>query len=292
MVYEGQQSQEYQQSVNEGTISLAQQRMGLSWTDLQVVSDSRHAIAGAVGKQAAAAGLSPEETQARTVQALSPGHAAVLTSAIDAGNLEFAREYMQRAGAELLPAARLQLQKALDIGTADAREQEVTDGLWSKHGGNVEAAISEARQSLKGKDEDAVVQRLKMRDTERETFTKRAERTAYEGGLLALAQGRPVAPSMLAAMGEGHAAAVLEHQRAKAKAAAAEAAGKAVKTDWPLYLTLREQAVEDPESFRQLDLTRFVDRIGGGQLEQLADISAAWPVTPASRPRPAARRSR
>lgn len=270
--FEGEQGRVYQQSVNEGTITLAQQRMGMSWNDPQIVFESREAIVSAVGKSASAAGMPVEAARAAAVAALSPGHAAVLTSAIDSGNLEFARTYMAQAAPELLPAARLQLQKALDVGTADAREQEITDRLWSKHEGNAEAALAEARATLKGKDEDAVVQRIQARDTERQTFKNRAERQAYDGALRLVETGRPVPPSMLAAMGDGHAAALLQHQRARAKAAASEAAGKSVKTDWALYLTLREQAVEEPEAFRQLDLTRFIDRIGGAQLEQLADL--------------------
>lgn len=286
--HEAAQQADYQQSVNAGTIELAQQRMGLSWTDPQTIAESRAAIITAVHKAGTAAGLAEEDMRARAVEALSKGHAAALTAAIDADKLDYAREYLKQAGEEMLPAARLQVQKALDIGAAETRAQDTAGSLWSKHGGDVAAALAEARQTLQGKDEDAVVQRLKVLDSERETFTRRAERTAYEGGLLALAQGRPVPPSLLAAMGEGHAAAVLEHQRAKAKAAAADAAGKPIKTDWSLYLELREQAANEPEAFAQLDLGRYVDRIGGAQLEQLIDIKGKLKAA-AGKPAKAAR---
>lgn len=287
-VYEAAQQTDYQQSVHAGTIELSQQRMGLSWSDPQTVAESRASIIEAVHKAGTAAGMSNEEMRARAVQALSQGHAAALSAAIDAGKLDYAREYLKQAGEEMHPVARLQVQKALDIGAAETRAQDAAGSLWDKHGGDVAAALAEARQTLQGKDEDAVVQRLKVLDSEREAFTRRAERTAYEGGLLALAQGQAVPPTLLAAMGEGHAAAVLEHQRAKAKASAAEAAGKPIKTDWKTYLELREQAANEPEAFAQLDLGRYVDRIGGAQLEQLVDIKSKLKAA-AGKPAKAAR---
>lgn len=94
----------------------------------------------------------------------------------------------------------------------------------------------------------------------------------YGTAQLQVEQTGRIDSELWAQLKDGHRAALLNRQKAEAKARAAEAAGKPVKTDWPLYLDLREAALNDPAKFAQLDLKQYVDRIGGAQLEQLADL--------------------
>ncbi|MGC4080280.1 MAG: hypothetical protein QM702_25170 [Rubrivivax sp.] len=266
-VHEAEQQRVYDANSYEAKNDADRQRMGLGWTDPEMVAKSAASIRGTVAQAAQRNGWSPEQTAAETVRALSPGHAAVLTSAIDNEDLDFAREYMKHAAPEMLPAARLQIEHALNIGTAQAKAQQTAGDLWAKHGGDIQAALTDARQTLQGKEQDHVVERLKVFDNERETFKRRAEREAYDAGLLRVEKGQAVPPSLLVSMGDGYAAAISEHQRARARAAE-----RPPRTDWELYLDLREQAANDPGTFSQLDLGRYVDRIGPAQMEQLADL--------------------
>jgi hypothetical protein len=268
----GQQQDVYNDQQTQASIEIHQQRMALAWQDPDMLVESQQTIRETVAKAGAAAGSAPEVVAAATVRALSPGHASVLAAAIDEGQLDFAREYLKDASGEMLPAARLQVQKALNIGTEQAKAQTLAGDLWTKHGGDAAKALADARSALQGKEEDEVVQRLKVLDTERQAFTSRAEREAYDSALLRVEQGQGVPASLLAAMGDGHAAAIRARQRAMVKAAEAEAAGRPVKTDWVKYLELRQQAQADPKQFSGVDLKQFVDRIAGPQLEQLMDI--------------------
>lgn len=262
-------------STHEGTKELAQRQLALQSSDPQAVQQGRGAIAFAVSEMGRLKGHAPQQIQADTIAALSVGHSLALRNSVDAGRLDFARSYLETYGNELTPQARAEAQRVLDIGTAEAKAQDVAGSLFSKHGGDSAAALAEARATLQGKDEDAVVQRIKVLDAEGQAFRSRSEREAYDSGRLLVAQGRPVPPSLLARMGEGHAAAIVEARTARARAAAAEAAGRSTKTDWQLYTQLRQQAADDPVKFAGTDLSRYLDRLGGGQIEQLLDIQAA-----------------
>lgn len=281
-------NQQYKLGVQSGTVQVAQQQMALGWNDPDATEQSRSAIKAAVAEAGRLQGMSGAEIQAKTVVALSEGHMSVLAAAADAGKLDYAREYLTQVKDELTPAARLRITQVLDAGDFEIRTQALAGDLWVKHKGDAAGALAAAREQLKGKEQDAVVQRLKVLDAEQETITKRNERDAYDQGLLLVEKGQPVPPTLLAAMGEGHHAAIIERQRAEAKAAAAAAAGKPVKTDWSLYIQLRDQAAADPGEFRKLDLGRYVDRIGGAQMEQLLDLRGKL-VSDANKPAKAGR---
>lgn len=263
---------DYQISVQDGTIATARDQMALAWGDAGAVQQSTNAIKAAVAEKGRLQGWSAQQVEAGMREVLSPGHASVVASAVDAGKLDYAREYFKQVGAELTPQARLQLTKVLDAGDFEARTQDAADRLLAKHEGDAAAALAEVRATMSGKDEDATVQRIKAIDGERVQMRERVRREAYGVGRNLMAQGKAVPPSIMTAMGDEHAAQIREAQQARAKAAAAE---KPIKTDWPLYLQLREKAVADPQGFAADDLTRYVDRIGPAQLEQLADIRAA-----------------
>ena len=102
----------------------------------------------------------------------------------------------------------------------------------------------------------------------------RQEQQLYGTAQLQLETSGKVDSEVWVQLKDGHRASLLNRQRAEAKAARLEAEGRPVRTDWKLYLSLREQADADPKGFAKLDLKEYVDRIGGQQLEQLADIKA------------------
>ncbi|MEW6706614.1 MAG: hypothetical protein AB1430_17335 [Pseudomonadota bacterium] len=103
----------------------------------------------------------------------------------------------------------------------------------------------------------------------------RREQQVYGTALLQVETSGTIDPDIWQQLTDGHRASLLNRAKAEAKQRRMEAEGRPVKTDWSLYLTLREQAVADPEKFVQVDLKQYVDRIGGAQLEQLADLKAA-----------------
>lgn len=190
----------YQGSVQDGTIRVASDQMALAWGNAALLDQSAKAIKSAVVEKGRLDGLSAQQVEANLVEALSPGHAAVIASAVDAGKLDYAREYLKQVNAELTPAARLQMTKVLDEGDFEARTQDGADTLYAKHQGDAASALAEARATLSGKEEDAVVARLKTYDAERVALRERGQTEAADRSWKLVAQGQSVPPSLFAAM--------------------------------------------------------------------------------------------
>lgn len=270
----GRQQDAYNDQQTQGAIDVYQQRMGLAWDDPETLVQSQDGIRAAVRKAGARSGAPAEAVDAAIVKALSPGHAAVLAQAIDAGKLEFAKEYLKDAGAEMLPAARLQAAKALDIGAADAKAQGLAGDLWTKHQGNAAAALAEARSTLQGKEEDEVVQRLKVLDGEGEVIrTREAKAVGAAAWSAVMASGR-VPASMLASLREKapeEERQIRDWLEAKSRRAKADAEGTTT-TGFDTYYGLRRMAMEEPAAFGSMDLRKVAPLLGKAQLESLVDI--------------------
>lgn len=255
---------EYQVSVQQGTISTAQQQMALAWGDTEALDQSQGAIKAAVAEQGRIRGWSGQQTQAAMVEALSPGHVAVVAAAIDAGKLDYAREYMKQVGAELTAGARLQLTKTLDAGDFEARTQGYTDQFLAQSKGDPVAALALAREKLSGKEEDAVVQRIKSIDAEQVALRERAQRTAADTAWKYVAAGKAPPPSVMAAL-DGRDAVQIRK--------ALEGPERSVKTDPNVYYALTQAAVNDP-NFKNEDLRRYLDRLSPADFRHFVDLQA------------------
>lgn len=268
---------DYQLSVQEGTIKTARDQMTLGWGDAQIVEQSTQAIKGAVAEQGRLKGLSAQQIEANMVEALSPGHTTVIAAAIDGGKLDYAREYFKQKGAELTPQARLQITKALDAGEFEARTQDAADRIYGKHGGDMTAALAEVRSTMSGKDEDAVIQRIKLMDSERVASRERTQRDAADQAWKTYAQtGRMPSPSVMAAMDGKDLVALRKTAQADAEARAARTE---VKTDPNVYYALSVAAAQDRDAFKQEDLRRYFDKLSPGDRKHFIDLQ-----TKASKP--------
>lgn len=109
---------------------------------------------------------------------------------------------------------------------------------------------------------------------------ERAEATRMQTALYGTAQLQVetkgmVTPEIWQQLNDGHRASLINRLKAEARARRAEAEGRPIKTDWKLYLDLRQQAIDDPKAFTTKDIKEFVDRIGPAQLEQLIDLKGS-----------------
>lgn len=264
---------EYRVGVQEGTIKTARDQMALSWGDAEAVGQSVNAIKAAVAEQGRLQGLSAQQIEANMVAALSPGHAAVIASAVDAGKLDYAREYMAQVNAELTPAARLDLKRNLDAGDFEKRTQDAADTLYAKYGADTAAALAEARATLSGKEEDQVVTRIKAMDAERVALRERGQKDAADQAWKIYANtggmGK-IPPSVIAAMDGRDLEALRRTARADAEAAQAK---REVKTDPSVYYALTVASVQDP-NFKSEDLRRYFDRLSPGDRKHFIDLQA------------------
>lgn len=257
----------YQDSVDEGTIRTGQEQMALAWGDPNAIRQAQDAVRAAVFNKSSRYGISGKAAEAAMTEALSPGHTAVVAAAVDAGNMGYARQYLKDNTAELSPQARLQLTKAVEVGDFEKRTQTAAGDLWTKHGGDVKAALSEARERYTGKDEDGIITRLKTLDQEKEALTKRGQAVAQDqawdifnrtGSL-----GR--VPATVQAAMDPQAWAALKNT------ARVQAEGKAVKTDPNIYYALTIASATDP-AFKGEDLRKFADKLSPTDFKHFVDI--------------------
>lgn len=257
----------YQDSVDDGTIRTGQEQMALAWGDPNAIRQATDAVRAAVVNKTSRYGLSGKAAEAALTEALSPGHAAVIAAAVDAGNIEYARQYLKDNTAELNPQARLQMTKAVDVGDFEKRTQEAAGELWTKHGGDIKAALSAARERYSGKDEDAIVTRLKTLDAEKQAVDNRVKSQAQDQawdiynrtGSLA-----KIPATVQAAMDPQHWAALRNHARAQAE-------GQTIKTDPNIYYALTLASATDP-NFKAEDLRKYADKLSPTDFKHFVDL--------------------
>lgn len=257
----------YQDSVDDGTIRTGQEQMALAWGDPAAIRQATDAVRAAVVNKATRYGLSGKAAEAALTEALSPGHAAVISAAVDAGNVDYARQYLKDNTAELSPQARLQMTKAVDTGAFEQRTQDAAGELWTKFNGDIKAALGAARERYSGKDEDAIVTRLKTLDAEKQAVDNRvkaqAQDTAWDiynrTGSLA-----KIPATVQAAMDPQAWAALKNTARAKAE-------GQTVKTDPNIYYALTLASAQDP-NFKSEDLRKYADKLSPADFKHFVDL--------------------
>lgn len=263
----------YQLSVQEGTINTNVMQMAASWGDPMLVAQSTEAIKAAVAEQGRIAGFSGQQIEANMVRALSAGNMAVITGAVDGGMSDYAREFMAQQEKNLTPEARLQAKKILDAGDFETRTQDTADTLYAKFGGDTSAALAEARRTMSGKDEDAVVTRIKTLDAERVTLRERGQRDAADKAWRIYADTRglgKIPASVLSSMDGKD----LDSLRRTARAdAEAQTNRTDVKTDPNIYYALSIAAATDPK-FKDEDLRRYFDTLSPGDRKHFIDLQA------------------
>lgn len=262
----------YELSVQDGTVKTAQQQMGLAWGDVAAIEQSKGAIKAAVYETGKLKGWSGQQTQAAMVEQLSAGHSSVLSAAIDAGKLDYAKEYMTQNNAELTPEVRLHMTKVLEVGQFEAKTQGAAETLYAEAKGDIGAALAAARSKYSGKEEDAIVQRMKGFDQEKVALRERAQATAADSAWQIYSQTgsiNRIPPSTIAAM-DGKA---LHALRATARADAdARAAKTTVETDPNIYYGLATMAAADPAKFKETDLRPYFDKLSPANRNHFIDL--------------------
>lgn len=257
----------YQDSVDDGTVRTGQEQMALAWGDPAAIKQAQDAVRAAVVNKASRYGISGKASEAAITEALSPGHSAVIAAAVDAGSLDYAREYLKQNTAELSPQARLQLTKAVDVGDFEKRTQNAAGDLWTTHKGDIKAALAAAREHYTGKDEDAIVTRLKTLDGEKEAIYKRqqaqAQDTAWDifnrtGSL------SKIPATVQATMDPQHWAAIKNTAKAAVE-------GNQVKTDPNIYYALTLASAQDP-AFKSEDLRKYADKLSPTDFKHFVNL--------------------
>ena len=201
-------------------------------------------------------------------------HSQVVQTQIDAQNLDQARDYLQRYGNEMTPDAFGRAKKALEIGTADVKEQAIADKIWADSGNNIAGALKKARETLSGKEEDQVVQRLKIFESERTGIIQAAQNDAKDKAWRSYAETgdmKKIPASVLAGMDGADLASLQRTAKADLEA---RTKGTEVKTDSNTYYQLTQEAMNNPD-FKdptKFDLRKYFDRLSPGDRNHFINL--------------------
>jgi len=127
----------FRQSVQDGTIQIAQEQMRAAWGDTQALEQARRAMKAAVVEQGRIKGLSAVETEANLLAALSPAHASVIASAIDAGQLGYAEQYLRSHAMEMQAEHLTKVRAVLIFQQDSAVAGSVVNTLVGKYGSRI-----------------------------------------------------------------------------------------------------------------------------------------------------------
>lgn len=260
----------WSKSVNTGTIQTAQQQMGLAWNDPEQVAQGKGAIQAAtyaLGKQQ---GWSAAQTESIMTANLSAGHAVVIAEAANAKNIDYAKEYFAQNKAEMLPEARLHAEKTLEVGDFETKTQDAAGKLYAESKGDVAAALEQARKQYTGKEEDAIVTRIKGLDGERVALRERSQADAADSAWRTYASTgslSSIPPSTIAAMDGKQLEALRRTARVDQEA---RLANREVKTDPNVYYALSAAAGGDPD-FKNQDLRPFFDKLSPADRKHFID---------------------
>lgn len=214
------------------------------------------------------------QRQQLILKATNSIHGQAMQAAIDGQNLDDARDYLQRYGNEMTPETYQRAKKALEIGTSDAKEQSIADKIWADSGNNIAAALEKARTTLSGKEEDQVVQRLKIFDTEKNTIIQRAQGEAKDKAWRVYSETgdfKKVPATVLAGMDGADLASLQRTAKADLEA---RTKGVEVKTDSNVYYQLTQEAIRNPD-FKdptKFDLRRYFDKLSPGDRNHFINL--------------------
>jgi len=221
-------------------------------------------------------GYEPKSAQREQLllKATNAIHGQVVQTQIDAQNLDQARDYLQRYGKEMTPETFGRAKKALEIGTADVKEQSLAEKFWSSSGNNIAGALKLARENLSGKEEDQVVQRLKIFENERTGIVQAAQNEAKDKAWRSYAETNnfsKIPASILASMDGADLASLQRTARADVEA---RNKGTEVKTNSNVYYQLTQEAMSNPDFAdpRKFDLRQYFDKLSPGDRNHFINL--------------------
>jgi hypothetical protein len=221
-------------------------------------------------------GYEPKSAQREQLllKATNAIHGQVVQTQIDAQNLDQARDYLQRYGNEMTPDTFGRAKKALEIGTADVKEQGLAEKFWSSSGNNIAGALKLARETLSGKEEDQVVQRLKIFENERTGIVQAAQNDAKDKAWRSYSETgnfSKIPASILANMDGADLASLQRTAKADVEA---RIKGTEVKTDSNVYYALTQEAITNPD-FKdptKVDLRKYFDKLSPGDRNHFINL--------------------
>ena len=119
----------YRAGLNSGSIKLAQEQMGLSWSNPDRVAIAGEAIKSNVAERGRLMGWSKEQTATETISQLSRGNASVIDNAVSSGNTDYARAYLKANVSEMTPEGAASARALVHTGRIKDKSLSLSLGM-------------------------------------------------------------------------------------------------------------------------------------------------------------------
>jgi hypothetical protein len=268
-------TEQYRDTVYEGAVKTETNVAALNWRDQAKVNDSIARIAANTALWADRKGITGDALLAAQMDNVDQIHAAVVNSALDAGDVEFAATYIDRNRATIKAPRLVELEGKVATETDLRASARIADDVIKSFGRRIpsETEVRQAVREIAGDNvrvrDDATQEALAqvgsmLRDRERreqEVMASVYGRLEANGGNLAA-----LPASLRAAIPGDKLGAVRNY------ADGLRGGGK-VETDWDLYIKLRT----NPALLRATNLMAFRNRLEDAEFKQLAGLQAEAP---------------
>jgi len=253
-----------------------------------LATDALRNIQVTVSKLAAENGDAPEKAQMDMLKYTSQYHSGMLQNIID-GNPERAREYMNKYGAQMLPAARGQFDKSLEVAERNVKVfGEVSTAMGTAKSESEALAMVREKFATDADGMKLAVNEVKTRYKEQEEAMQQSQKQAFDrawGIAIDSGKGRRGVDaqtwSMLTPQQRDSIDDELYQRAERGRVAQDRAESKRDKQNndaaWENYYAIRQQARDNPAAFRNRDLREDFRLIPKEKREELIDLQAKKP---------------
>lgn len=249
---------------------IAERQRALNDMRPEALAASREILRQRNADQAVRKGWSAEQLEAANLDDLSQLHIGALQRLVDRDAAD-AELYFQTHRPEIDAGLQPQLERSLKASGRLAHAQSVADTIMGRRL-PLDEAMRTVEREFSGEDEKQIKAELHSRFSVLEKTARDTQEQLYGTAQLEVEQTGRVKASTFGLLSDTHKAAVLNRIQAESRRRSMDARDKPVRTDWGLYVQLRDEQASDPEAFAKRDLGQYVDRLAGAQLEQLADL--------------------
>lgn len=245
-----------------------------NYQDLRVVGEQLGFGESIIRKQIANQGGSQAQTDAALADFRSQSHESVINRMVGNGETTQARKYFTELKSQITDKDVLKrVEATMQEGTIREQAQEALGSILGDQGlDSLEKQRKAAREKYSGELEDRVLQGLEHEnalkenaDRDRRVKVMTDAKNALErsgGRLTAIDPTEWVGMSLTEAGALRNYADALVHK-------------KPIVTHFNTQYQLKLLAAEKPEEFRKLNLNAYIDRVSGGDLDELANMQVA-----------------
>jgi hypothetical protein len=222
--------------------------------------------------------MSAEELAMQNVKDLTVLHTNVISQLVEKDPAAARQYWKELDKAKQFDASKVdEVDKMLKLGGVKEDVQNFAEEVRKK-GMTEPEAVAAAREKFKGEAQDFAVHEMKLRYNEDQVFKAREAKDVANQAWSILVKKPNMSSVPTALMVKLNEVAPEEQRQmqdwvqAKARQAKADAEGRNDPDEFGRYYTYRRMAMEDPQKFADIDLTKAQPYVSKGQLNHLVDI--------------------